>query len=60
MTTIFTPTYNRAGFLMPLYDSIKKQSSRDFEWVIVDDGSTDNTYEVIADVIEEIKKVLKR
>lgn len=51
MTTIFTPTYNRAGFLMPLYDSIKKQSSRDFEWVIVDDGSTDNTYEVMADII---------
>lgn len=51
MTTIFTPTYNRAGFLMPLYYSIKKQSSRDFEWVIVDDGSTDNTYEVMADII---------
>ena len=51
MTTIFTPTYNRAGFLVPLYDSIKKQSSRDFEWVIVDDGSTDNTYEVMADII---------
>ena len=51
MTTIFTPTYNRANFLVQLYDSIKKQNCRDFEWVIVDDGSTDNTYEVIADII---------
>ena len=41
MITIFTPTYNRADFLAPLYDSIKNQSSKDFEWVIVDDGSTD-------------------
>lgn len=49
--TIFTPTYNRANFLVQLYDSIKKQSCRNLEWVIVDDGSTDNTYEVIADII---------
>ena len=37
MITIFTPTYNRANFLAPLYDSIKNQSSKDLEWVIVDD-----------------------
>ena len=51
MITIFTPTYNRAEFLAPLYDSIKNQSSKDFEWVIVDDGSTDNTYSAVAEII---------
>ena len=51
MITIFTPTYNRAEFLAPLYDSIKNQSSKDFEWVIVDDGSTDNTHSTVAEII---------
>lgn len=41
--TVFTPTYNRARLLPRLYDSLCKQSFRDFEWVIVDDGSTDET-----------------
>lgn len=41
--TIFTPTYNRAYILGQLYRSIQKQTFRDFEWLIVDDGSTDNT-----------------
>lgn len=43
MITIFTPTYNRAHTLPKLYDSLKKQSCKSFEWLIVDDGSTDNT-----------------
>ena len=51
MITIFTPTYNRANFLAPLYDSIKNQSSKDLEWVIVDDGSTDNTHSAVAEII---------
>lgn len=41
--TVFTPTYNRAHTLPRLYDSIRRQTVRDFEWVIVDDGSTDGT-----------------
>lgn len=45
--TIFTPTYNRAYTLGRLYDSIRKQKGCDFEWVIVDDGSTDNTKELV-------------
>lgn len=45
--TIFTPTYNRAGLLKKLYESLKNQSFKNFEWLIVDDGSTDNTYESI-------------
>jgi len=41
--TIFTPTYNRAHTLPRLYASIRRQTFRDFEWLIVDDGSTDGT-----------------
>lgn len=41
--TVFTPTYNRAHTLPRLYESIRHQTMRDFEWVIVDDGSTDET-----------------
>lgn len=41
--TLFTPTYNRAHLLTRLYDSLLAQTHFDFEWVIVDDGSTDNT-----------------
>lgn len=45
--TIFTPTYNRAHTLPKVYASIKAQTFRDFEWVIVDDGSTDETQRLI-------------
>jgi len=45
--TIFTPTYNRAGLLPKLYDSLKKQTNKDFIWLIVDDGSKDNTKELV-------------
>ena len=41
--TILTPTYNRKNELRKLYDSLKKQSLKSFEWLIVDDGSTDET-----------------
>lgn len=45
--TIFTATYNRAHTLPRVYRSLKIQTCRDFEWVIVDDGSTDNTYDLV-------------
>ena len=41
--SILTPTYNRAHVLHRVYDSLKRQKTRDFEWVVVDDGSTDDT-----------------
>ena len=41
--TVFTPTYNRAHTLPRTYQSLCRQSCRDFEWLIIDDGSTDNT-----------------
>lgn len=47
LITIFTPTYNRAHTLPQLYNSLKKQRSQNFEWMIVDDGSIDNTSEVV-------------
>ena len=45
--TVFTPTYNRAYIIENLYRSLQRQSFRDFEWVIVDDGSSDNTEELV-------------
>lgn len=42
--TILTPTYNRAGTLHRVYESLCQQTFKDFEWVVVDDGSTDNTH----------------
>lgn len=45
--TIFTPAYNRAHLLPRLYKSLKAQTLKDFEWVIVDDGSTDDTEPLI-------------
>ena len=45
MLTIITPTYNRGGFLARIYECLLKQTSNDFEWLVIDDGSTDNTRE---------------
>ncbi len=53
--TVFTPTYNRAGLLKRAYESLLRQTSDDFEWLIVDDGSTDNTKEVVEEWIKEGK-----
>jgi len=41
--SVLTPTYNRAHILHRVYDSLQRQSVKDFEWVVVDDGSTDDT-----------------
>ena len=53
--TIFTPTYNRSHLLLRLYESLCKQSHKEFEWLIVDDGSTDNTKAVVDGFIAEDK-----
>ena len=43
MITVFTPAYNRGHLLHRVYESLCKQTFRDFEWVVVDDGSVDET-----------------
>ena len=43
LISILTPTYNRGKLLLPLYDSLKNLTFKDFEWLIVDDGSEDDT-----------------
>ena len=53
MVTIFTPTYNRAHLLPNLYRSLCSLTSRDFEWLIIDDGSTDNTRVVVDNWIKD-------
>lgn len=46
--TVFTPTYNRAYILGDLYYSLQRQTCMDFEWLIVDDGSADDTKALVA------------
>ena len=53
LLTIFTPTYNRAYILESLYKSLKNQTIKDFKWLIVDDGSTDNTQELVKNWISQ-------
>lgn len=53
MITVFTPSFNRAYTLHKLYESLCEQTYKDFEWVIVDDGSKDNTEELVAEFITE-------
>ncbi|EFO2923625.1 glycosyltransferase, partial [Escherichia coli] len=43
LISIITPTYNRAYTLDRLYNSLVTQDSEKFEWIIIDDGSTDET-----------------
>jgi glycosyltransferase involved in cell wall biosynthesis len=45
--TVFTPTYNREDTLHRVYESLAAQTFRDFEWLVCDDGSTDNTRELV-------------
>jgi glycosyltransferase involved in cell wall biosynthesis len=45
--TVFTPTYNRVSMLHRVYDSLCAQTFRDFEWLIIDDGSRDGTAELV-------------
>ena len=51
--TVFTPTYNRGYIIERLYRSLQRQTFRDFEWIVVDDGSTDDTAELIAAWMKE-------
>jgi glycosyltransferase involved in cell wall biosynthesis len=45
--SIITPTFNRGHLLTRVWESLKNQTFQDFEWIIIDDGSTDNTKEIV-------------
>lgn len=55
MVTVFTPTYNRRNELENLYLSLVDQTDKDFEWLIVDDGSKDDTEKFINKIKKENK-----
>lgn len=57
--TIFTPTYNRGYILSRCYDSLCNQTNKEFQWLIVDDGSTDNTEVIVNSWIKESKISIK-
>lgn len=59
IVSIFTPTYNRAYILPRLYNSLCNQTDVRFEWLIVDDGSTDSTEELVLEWIKEEKIHIK-
>ena len=53
--TVFTPTYNRAYCLPKLYDSLVMQSCNDFSWLLIDDGSSDDTNALVQSWIVDNK-----
>lgn len=63
LLTILTPTYNRMDLIKDLFESLKSQTSKNFEWLVVDDGSTDCTWELLstfaADTDFRIRRIRK-
>lgn len=51
--TVFTPSYNRAKTLPRVFECLKKQTYKSFEWIIIDDGSEDNTKDVVDGFLKE-------
>lgn len=51
--TVLTPTFNRAKKIVELYESLKRQTIKDFIWMVVDDGSTDGTKSIIESFIQQ-------
>ena len=55
MITIFTPTYNRGEYLFKIYEVLVNQTVKDFIWLIIDDGSEDQTESYVQKWIKEKK-----
>ena len=55
LVTVFTPSFNRAHTIERVYKSLLSQTVQDFEWIIVDDGSTDGTEVLVSNWIREGK-----
>ncbi len=53
MFSVITPTYNRAHTLHRVYESLQKQTDKDFHWIVVDDASTDDTADLIKKFIKD-------
>lgn len=51
--TVFTPAYNRGYIIENLYHSLQRQNFRDFEWIVIDDGSTDDTESIFEKIQQE-------
>ena len=50
---IVTPTYNRANLITNAYKSLENQTNKDFVWYVIDDGSTDNTNQIMDEIIKK-------
>lgn len=59
LITVFTPVYNRGNLLNNLYYSLINQTYKNFEWIIVDDGSTDDTKSIVKSFIDDNKIKIK-
>ncbi len=57
--TIYTPTFNRANTLDRLYKSLLRQTNKNFVWLVIDDGSTDETRRIVSNYIIEDKIKIK-
>ena len=57
--TVLTPTYNRAKRLNKCYETLCKQTNKEFIWLIIDDGSIDDTEKVVAKWMTENKIEIK-
>lgn len=53
LITVFTPAYNRANLLPRLYESLCRQTAKNFEWIVVDDASSDNTEELFKEYLSK-------
>ena len=59
LLTIFTPAYNRAHTIGRTYESLCRQTCQDFEWLVIDDGSTDNTKDLVQSWIKDNKITIR-